>query len=92
VAAFGVIRENLEAIQAEDTGRVVHTIHEDSPPLRSTREGMAYVFQNFNMAYELEDMQLLKAASDEVEVLFRQTKKALSGTGFTNTRSVGIHT
>jgi hypothetical protein len=53
---------------------------------------MAYVFQNFNMAYELEDMQLLKAASDEVEVLFRQTKKALSGTGFTNTRSVGIHT
>jgi hypothetical protein len=90
--AFGVIKENLAATQAEDTERVVQTIHEDSPQLRSTREGMVYVFQNFDMAYEIEDMQLVSATFDEVKVLFKQTTKALSGTGFMNSRSVGIHT
>jgi len=92
VEAFGVIKENLEATQAEDAERVLRTIHEDSPQLRSTKEGMAYVFKNFEMAYELEDMQLLSASEDEVKVLFKQTTKSLSGTGFTNTRSIGIHT
>ena len=90
--AFGIIKENLEATQIEDKEGVIRTIHEDSPQLRSTKEGMEYVFQNFDMAYELEDMQLLSATNDEVKVLFKQTTKSLSGTGFTNTRSVGIHT
>jgi len=90
--AFSVVKENLVATQAEDTSRVVMTIHEDSPQLRSTREGMAYIFQNFDMAYELEDMRLLSVTNDEVKVLFRQTTKSVRGTGFMNTRSVGIHT
>jgi hypothetical protein len=90
--AFGVVKENLEATQAEDTGRVVRTIHEDSPQLRSTREGMLFVFVNYDMAYQLEDMQLLAATYDEVKVLFKQTTKALKGTGFMNTRSIGVHT
>ena len=92
VEAFGIIKENLEATQAEDKERVLRTIHEDSPQLRSTKEGMEYVFKNFEMAYELEDMQLLSITEDEVKVLFKQTTKSLSGTGFTNTRSIGIHT
>ena len=92
VEAFGVIKENLEATQAEDTERVLQTIHEDSPQLRSTKEGMAYVFKNFEMAYELEEMQLISANDDEVKVLFKQTTKSLSGTGFTNMRSIGVHT
>lgn len=92
VEAFGIIKENLEATQAEDVERVLKTIHEDSPQLRSTKEGMAYVFKNYEMAYELEDMQLLSANNDEVKVLFKQTTKAVSGTGFMNSRSIGIHT
>lgn len=90
--AFGVIKENLMATQAEDTGRVVKTIHEDSPQLRSTKEGMLFVFQNYDMEYELVDMQLLSATNKEVKVLFKQTTKALRGTGFMNSRSIGIHT
>lgn len=92
VEAFGVIKENLEATQAEDAERVLRTIHEDSPQLRSTKEGMAYVFKNFEMTYELEDMQLISVSDDIVKVLFKQTTKALSGTGFTDMRSIGIHT
>lgn len=90
--AFGVVKENLMATQAEDTGRVVKTIHEDSPQLRSTREGMLFVFLNYDMAYELEDMQLLSATNDEVKILFKQTTKAIKGSGFMNTRSIGVHT
>jgi len=92
IEAFGVIKENLEATKAEDTDRVLKTIHEDSPQLKSTKEGMAYVFQNFDMTYEIEDMQLVSATNDEVKVLFKQTTKSLKGTGFQNMRSVGIHT
>ena len=92
VEAFGIIKENLEATQAEDKDRVIRTIHEESPQLKSTKEGMVYVFQNFDMAYVLEDMRLLSANDDEVKVLFKQTTKSLKGTGFTNMRSVGIHT
>ena len=92
VEAFGILKENLEATQAEDVERVLKSIHENSPQLRSTKEGMVYVFQNFDMVYELEDMHLLSTDNDEVKVLFKQTTKSLSGTGFTDMRSVGIHT
>jgi hypothetical protein len=90
--AFGVIKENLVATQSEDTGRVVNTIHEDSPQLRSTREGMLFVFQNYDLVYELEDMQLLSATYNEVKVLCKQTTKSIKGSGFMNTRSIGVHT
>ncbi len=93
VEAFGIIKENLEATQAEDAERVLKTVHKDSPQLNSTKEGMLYVFKNFDMVYELEDMQLLSTSTnDEVKVLFEQTTKSLSGTGFKDMRSIGIHT
>ena len=92
VEAFGIIKENLDATQAEDKERVLRTIHEESPQLKSTKEGMEFVFKTFEMAYELEDMQLISANEDEVKVLFKQTTKSLRGTWFTDMRSIGIHT
>jgi arsenate reductase-like glutaredoxin family protein len=87
-----VLQKNLDATQNEDVEGVLKTIHEDSPQLSSTKGGMEYVFKNYNMKYELEDVKFISITNEEVKAIYQQTTKAMSGTGFTNTRSIGIHT
>ena len=87
-----VLQKNLDATQNEDVEGVLETIHEDSPQLSSTKGGMEFVFKNYDMKYELEDVKFISITNEEVKAIYQQTTKALSGTGFTNTRSIGIHT
>ncbi len=87
-----VLQRNLDATQNENVEGVLKTIHEDSPQLSSTKGGMEYVFKNYNMKYELEEVKIISITNEEVKAIYQQTTKALSGTGFTNTRSIGIHT
>jgi len=86
------IYKNLEATQAEDVQTVMETIHEDSPQRSSTERGMDYVFKNYDMAYEIEDLKFISISNEEVNVLYQQTTKSVKGTGFTNTRKIGMHT
>lgn len=87
-----VLQDNIDAAQNEDTDAFLKTIHEDSPQLSSTKGGMDYVFKNFDMRYELEDVKFISISKEEVKVIYQQTTKAVSGSGFTNARSIGIHT
>jgi len=87
-----VLHQNIDAAQNEDVDAVLETIHEDSPQLSSTKGGMEYVFKHFDMRYELEDVKFISISNEEVKVIYQQTTKAVSGTGFTNARSIGIHT
>jgi len=87
-----VLQQNLDATQNEDVEGVLETIHEDSPQLSSTKGGMEYVFKNYDMQYELENVKFISISNEEVKAIYQQTTKAVSGTGFVNTRSIGIHT
>ena len=87
-----VLNKNIDAAQNEDVDAFLNTIHEDSPQLSSTKGGMEYVFKNFDMRYELEDVKFISISNEEVKVIYQQTTKAVNGTGFTNARSIGIHT
>jgi hypothetical protein len=87
-----VMQQNLDATQNEDVAAVLKTIHEDSPQLSSTKGGMEFVFKNYDMEYELEEVKFISITNEEVKAIYQQTTKAVSGTGFTNTRSIGIHT
>jgi len=87
-----VLQQNLAATQNEDVDAVLETIHEDSPQLSSTKGGMEFVFKNYDMKYELEDVKFISISNEEVKAIYQQTTKAISGTGFANTRSIGIHT
>jgi hypothetical protein len=87
-----VLQKNLDATQNEDVAAVLETVHEDSPQLASTKGGMDYVFKNYDMKYELEDIKFISISNEEVKAIYQQTTKAISGTGFANTRSIGIHT
>ena len=88
---IAVIKENLAATQAKDKERVLKTIHKDCPQLRSTKEGMDYVFKNYDMVYNLEKAEVIEISGDEAKVYYEQTTRAISGQGFPPNRSTGIH-
>ena len=89
--AIAVIRRNLEATQNEDVKGVLATIHEDSPQLQSTEKGMEYIFKNFDMKYDLLEIEVISITNDEVRVFYKQRTEAVKGTGFTNQDAAGIH-
>lgn len=88
---LAVIQENLAATQAEDKERVLNTIHKDCPQLKSTKQGMDYVFANYDLVYNLEQADVIEVSGEEAKVYYVQTTKAKSGHGFTPNRSTGIH-
>lgn len=88
---IAVIKENIAATQEEDKERVLKTLHKDCPQMRSTVQGMDYVFKNFDMVYNLEQADVLEVSGDEAKVYYVQTTRSISGQGFQPNRSSGIH-
>ena len=88
---ISVVKENIAATEAEDKERVLKTIHKDSPQLRSTINGMDFVFANFDMKFDLEKIEVLEVTGDEANVYYMQTTRAIKGEGFAPTRATGIH-
>jgi len=88
---IAVIKENLAATQAEDKERVLKTIHKDCPQMRSTMQGMDYVFANYDMVYNLEQADVIEITDEEAKVYYQQTTRASGGQGFQPTRATGIH-
>ena len=88
---IAVIKENVAATAAKDKERVLNTIADDSPQRNSTINGMDYVFANFDMEFNLEQLEVLEIKGNEAKVYYVQTTQAIRGEGFTPTRSSGIH-
>jgi len=88
---IAVIKENIAATEAKDKERVLNTIHKDCPQRRSTIQGMDYVFANFDMKFELEQIEVLEVSVEDAKVYYMQTTRAVRGAGFAPTRASGIH-
>ena len=88
---IAVIKENIAATQAEDKERVMKTIHKDCPQLRSTIQGMDYVFANFDMVFDLEKVEVIELSGEDAKVYYMQTTRAIRGQGYPPTRATGIH-
>jgi len=88
---IAVIRENIAATQAKDKERVLKTIHKDCPQLRSTIQGMNYVFANFDMVFDLQKIEVIELSGEDAKVYYMQTTRAIRGQGYPPTRSTGIH-
>ncbi|MFI5236945.1 MAG: hypothetical protein ACHQLA_03305 [Ignavibacteriales bacterium] len=86
-----LIKENLAATQAEDKERVLNTIHKDCPQMKSTKQGMDYVFANYNMVYNLEEAEVIEVLGEEAKVYYVQTTRSQGGQGFPPSRSSGYH-
>ena len=88
---IAVIKENIAATQAENKNRVLKTIHKDCPQLRSTIQGMDYVFANFDMVFDLEKIEVIELSGEDAKVYYMQTTRAIRGQGYPPTRATGIH-
>jgi hypothetical protein len=88
---IAVVKENIDATQAKDKERVLKTIHKDCPQLRSTIQGMDYVFANYDMEFKLEKAEVIEISGEDAKVYYVQTTKATRGEGFSPTRASGIH-
>ena len=88
---IAVIRENIAATQAKDKERVLKTIHKDCPQLRSTIQGMDFVFANYDMVFELEKIEVIELSGEDAKVYYMQTTRAIRGQGYPPTRATGIH-
>jgi hypothetical protein len=88
---IAVIKENIAASEAEDKDRVLKTIHKDSPQYKSTVNGMDFVFANYDMKFDLEQIEVLEVTGDEAKVYYMQITRAIRGEGFASTRATGIH-
>lgn len=88
---IAAVKENIAATEAEDKERVLKTIHKDSPQRKSTINGMDFVFENFDMKFELEKVEVLEVTGDDAKVYYEQTTRAIKGEGFAPTRATGIH-
>jgi len=88
---IAVIKENIAATEAKDKDRVLKTIHKDCPQLKSTIQGMDYVFAHFDMKFDLEQIEVLEVTGEDAKVYYMQTTRAVRGAGFAPTRASGIH-
>ena len=88
---IAVIRENIAATEAKDKDRVLKTLHKDCPQRRSTIQGMEYVFANFDMKFDLEQIEVVEVTGEDAKVYYMQTTRAIRGEGFSPTRASGIH-
>ncbi|MBK9098257.1 MAG: hypothetical protein IPM14_09125 [bacterium] len=88
---IAVVKENIAATEAEDKERVLKTIHKDSPQYKSTVNGMDFVFANYDMKFDLEEIEVLEVTGDDAKVYYVQTTRAITGQGFAPTRATGIH-
>ena len=88
---IAVIKENIEATAAENKQRVLNTIHKDSPQMRSTIQGMDFVFTSFDMEFILEKIEVIEINGDDAKVYYVITRKAIRGEGFAPNRATGIH-
>ena len=88
---IAVIKENIAANEAEDKERVLKTVHKDSPQYKSTVNGMDFVFANYDMKFDLEQIEVIEVTSDDAKVYYMQTTRAIRGQGYPPTRSTGIH-
>lgn len=86
--AINVIKRNIEATEAKDIKGVLATIHEDSPQLESTKNGMNYVFKNYNLKFELLKTEAISITNDEVQIYYEQRTE---GHNFKTRESAGIH-
>jgi len=88
---IAVIKENIAATEAKDKDRVLKTIHKDCPQRSSTIQGMDYVFANFDIRFDLEQIEVLEVSSEDAKIYYVQTTRAVRGEGFPASRASGFH-
>lgn len=89
---FGVVQENLRAMEQENVEAMMATIDPRAAAYKSTRELTQAMFQEVDLKYELSDLKLISATPEEARVSFVQRMEKTGGPGeFRNNIVHGVH-
>lgn len=91
-AIFGVIQENLRAMEQEKVDAVMATIHPRAAAYQSTQEFARMMFEEVDVKYQLSDLKVVSATPEEARVSFVQRMEKAGGPGeFRDNIVHGVH-
>ncbi|MEI8106358.1 MAG: hypothetical protein WCI46_00965 [Verrucomicrobiota bacterium] len=92
-AVFGVIHENVHALEKKDINTLMSTIHPDCATYAETRATVEQMFKSFDLKYEVSDLKIVNSNGSEVKVSFKQkTTQVGTQADFNDNIVEGIHT
>ncbi len=87
-----VIYANAKYMAEENLSASMNTIHPDSPIYENTAKLVQEIFNQFDLKYEIESLEILEETEQEAKVRFVQLTRKVAGNDFTDNRLTGIHT
>jgi uncharacterized protein YchJ len=87
-----VIYANAKYMAEENLSAVMSTIHPESPVFENTRKLIQEIFNQFDLNYKIERLEILEENQEEARVRFVQVTRKVAGNDFTDNRMKGIHT
>ena len=81
-AIKSVVKENLQAGQAEDMDRMMKTIHTQSPSYLPTKQQSQSVFDNYDLRYKLLSFSYVGSDGEYAVVRIKQMTTKVSGLAF----------
>lgn len=90
-AILDVVNANIEATAAEDVEAAMATIDPSSPLAVSTAQTMKFLFEMYDLEYEVEQLNVVDATDTEAYVYTVQTVRKIDGPDFTDSRSKAVH-
>jgi hypothetical protein len=91
-AAENTIGAYMEALNQEDLYAALRSVHADSPMRTGTSATLQWLFSNYDLSHELEKIQVLERAGDEMYVYTVQATRKKSGPKLADVRTESIHT
>lgn len=86
--AVNVIKRNMRATELKDIDGVLSTIHEDSPQLQATKNGMEFIFKSYDLKFKLLEADAISITNNEVQIYYKQRTE---GSNFETRETAGIH-
>ncbi len=90
---YSLIEWNLYYARIEDLNGYMWTLHPDAPGLDETQAQMAMLFQDFDLAYNIEEWEIQSINSQSARVRVVQTTVKIAGPDpFRDNRLEAVHT
>ncbi len=86
-----VVYDNIEALNAEDLEAAMDTVHPEIKGYEVTKEVTEYMFETYDLYYELSEFKIIELSETEAQVEVVQTSKKISGPEYTDNKVTAIH-
>jgi hypothetical protein len=91
-AVYNLIEWNLYYARVEDLNGYMWTLHPEAPGVNDTKAQMAVIFREFDLAYDIEEWEILSINDRSAQVRVVQVTRKLAGSQpFRDNRMEAVH-